>query len=302
LYFFESFESTDVNIADPFYHVLQLIFIKCGAGAQVFLAAQAGICWVLYSVGAARVDRTYPVLGIGLVPILLVDATFNGLRWGLAFGVTLVVICYVIGKSAQRGTLYSVIPGLFHSSLLLLVLTKGRWFWFIILVLLSAALYAGGFIELLVFYYKIKLVDYSDMQSPSWFSGIGPIIQISLLWVIAKYSLVKFENRQRLLKLGILLSIIAVASLGMSYAFLRVLQVGVFFIFIAVSLSIVKASKFAKITTVVLFVFNLLNFIRIILNEGSQSTSPFLPYRLFWTAGVIESLAENAAGAWFISR
>ena len=110
---------------DPLFYLGQIIIKDFGGPFQVFVAFQAFYCWILYSFGAARIDRTLPILTVGLLPVLFIDATFNGMRYGMAFATALVLIPVLKKVRPSFGVLLAAIPGMVHSSMLLLLLSTG---------------------------------------------------------------------------------------------------------------------------------------------------------------------------------
>lgn len=266
---------------DPLYSLFEWIFWKIGFGSQGFFAGQAIFCWSLFSFGAARVDRSIPVLGIGLLPVLLLDATFNGLRYGMAFALTLALISYLEHTQGLRRVILSILPGFFHSSMLVLLLVRVRTALFIgIIAGISALLYIERF-NLILAYFSFKLSEYNVIQRPSWYSGINPLFQVAMLCYVAKKSKCSFKYGSNLVTLSAILILVAIGGLYISYASLRILQIGVFLLAISVSMSAAKTTTVAKVAIFIMGMIGVLNFWRQIFIAGPEGFVSFVPYRFF---------------------
>jgi hypothetical protein len=276
----DAYELFDAHMSPQFsidylFNFLIYICKVLGLGFQGFSAVHASLCLLLFSYGAGRIDKVAPVLGLGLLPVLIIDATFNGLRYGLAFAAAAACIHLYHGSSSRLRFGFLVVPGLIHSSLLpLLVLAP------VMLVFAVAYLSTIDLESLLYFsFFADKAESYSEFQRPSGFSGLVPVILFCILFVInlINKNTVRIGFNLGFIALGIFLSGVLVAS--QSYAGLRIMQVGVFLFAINVARTVQPEfeSKTAKLA-VLLGLIGVLNFLRQIFLVGPDGGVVFHPY------------------------
>jgi hypothetical protein len=141
-------------------------------------------------------------------------------------------------------------------------------------------LYAEKFNPIIA-YLSYKFSEYSDMQRPSVFSGIYPLFQLTMLWLIAKMARCSFKDRPDLLMLSIIMILTGTGISYMSYAGLRVLQIGVFFFAIWISSSAAIVTRNVRAVIVFLGLSGVLNFWRQIFFVGPESPVNFVPYHFF---------------------
>ena len=280
-YFYDSYGTVKQADVDLLFSVFEGFCHWIGLSTQTFLAMQAGFCWFLFSLGAARIDKTLPVLGVGLLPTLMIESTFNTLRVGMAFAVALLVIQVVDKKINLRNVVLTFLPGLFHSSLLLLLVTKARKVWAIAIIVAITGITAFIFSDAVKEFLGLKLFLYVDLEKPGMFSGAWPLFECLMLFFIAKKSKGSFAFGNNTYSLGLTLIAISILGVSFSYAFLRFLQIGLFLLAISVSRAAIIASKDAKIGLLFMGLMSCFNFLRLILGEGAITSSPFLPFRFF---------------------
>jgi len=278
---FDALTSASSIGLDPLFYQFEWAFKLTGLGVQAFLAGEAIFCWVLFSVGAARVDQKLPVITIGLLPVLLLDATFNGLRYGMAFAVTLAIISGLDSRKGIVRVLLSLLPGLFHSSMLVLLLLRTRIIWAVgTIVGVVVLLYVERFNPIVV-YLSYKYAAYDVTQRPSWFSGLFPLFQLMMLYCVAKFAKCSFKDRPDLLTLSVIVILTGIGTSYMSSAGLRILQIGVFLFAIWVSSSAAKVTQSARVTIVLMGLSGVLNFWRQIFLTGPAGSVLFVPYHFF---------------------
>lgn len=275
---FNALQPRDGFGLDPLFYFVQIIIKDFGGPFQAFVIFQAFYCWVLYSFGAAKIDRSLPILSVGLLPVLLVDATFNGLRYGMAFATALVIIPLLKKVRPSIGMLLAAIPGMIHSSMLLLLLSTGGGIFF--LVLASAGVAANPQLIHVFEYFQYKAGDYSDIARPSVFSGLFPMVQIGFVIAIARLSKFKFTFGINLESLAMALIVVSISIASFSMSALRLIQIGVFLLVIAVSFKIEKEnySKKAEFLVLVLGLLGVVNFLRQIFLVGPAGNVLFVPY------------------------
>lgn len=275
---FNALESRGGFGLDPLFHFVQMTIKEFGGEFQVFVVLQAFYCWVLFSVGAARVDRALPLLTVGLLPVLLLDATFNGMRYGMAFATALVIIPYLRKVRPSAGMFLAAIPGMIHSSMLILLLSTGGGIF--LLALAAGGVAANPQLVHVFEYFQYKAADYSDISRPSVFSGLFPMMQIVFIIAIARMSKFKFKLGINLESLAAALILVSISIASFSMSALRLIQIGLFLLVIAVSFKIEKENytKKAELLILVLGLLGVANFLRQIFLVGPAGNVLFVPY------------------------
>jgi len=263
---------------DPIFGLLFAITKAIGLGFNGFAFIHASLCLVLYSFGASKVDRTLPLFGLLLLPVLFIDATFNGLRYGLAFAIATVALHYFVNSSSRFRIGYLVPPISAHSSLfILLFLSPG-------IVLFAAPLLLLVNLQDLVYfsYFSGKSESYSDFARPGIFSGLMPAFQFAMLILISRINGISFRFGINLGVLGCLVFAAGIITSSVSYAGLRILQLGVFVMTIFVAQNLTPRRP--RTVTALLVLTGLLsvaNFLRQIYLVGPEGGVVFHPYELF---------------------
>jgi len=265
--------------------MFEKLCLALGFSAQGYLASQAIICWVLFSIGIAHIDKKIPLVGAGLMPCLMIDHTFNTLRIGIGLAVFSILIDKISGKNYYKNTIFAALPGLFHSSLfLILVAGVRRWrdLVFVAVLTIIFIYFLGDFI-LSTWGAKFYLYTNPDLLSEPLprLAGIFSIINIILFFYVGRKAGVNFVVGFNLFTISMLIIIISLFGSSFSYAFLRTLNIGIFILAISISRAATVATSSAKIGTVLLGILNIMNFLRILNGEVAHTPSPFLPYQ-FW--------------------
>ncbi|KQV41064.1 EpsG family protein [Massilia sp. Root335] len=277
---FDIFNLTDYNplSVDPIFGVLFAVTKVIGLGFNGFAFIHASLCLLLYSFGASKIDRTLPLFGLLLLPILFIDATFNGLRYGLAFAIATVAMHYFVNSSSRFRVGYLLPPISAHSSLLVLIFLAPSVIVFALpfLLLLNVQ-------DLLYFsYFAGKSESYSDFARPGVFSGVMPLFQFMMLLLISRINRIPFRLGVNLRTLGLLVFAAGLVTSAVSYAGLRVLQLGVFImtIFVAQNLTTYRQRT---ITTLLILtgLLSVANFLRQVFLVGSEGGVVFYPYEFF---------------------
>jgi hypothetical protein len=276
----DAYDLFDTGVSPTFSidYLFNLLIYVCkvlGLGFQGFSAVHSFLCLMLFSYGAGRVDKVAPVLGLGILPVLIVDATFNGLRYGLAFAAAAVCIHFYYRSTSWMKLGFLVVPGLIHSSLLPLLAMAP-----VVLVVGVAYLFTIDLQSLLYFsFFADKAESYSEFQRPSGFSGLIPLISFCILFLasLANKNSLRIGFNLGFIAIGIFLSGVFVAS--QSYAGLRIMQVGVFLF--AIHVAQTAQPEFERTTVhlaILLGLIGALNFLRQIFLVGPDGGVVFYPY------------------------
>ena len=277
---FEIFDLGNFNLltVDPIFTALYGLAKLLGLGFNGFAFMHAALCLLFYSYGAAKVDREIPLFGLFLMPVLFIDATFNGLRYGLAFGIATVALHYFVRSSSRLRLGYLLPPVAAHSSLsVLLFLTPG------LIIAVAPLMLLLNVQDLLYFsYFAGKSESYSEFARPGIFSGLMPVFQFSMLILIARINQIKFKPGINIQTLALLVFFGGLAASSVSYAGLRILQLAVFIMTVFAAQNVSRNKR--RTTTALAVTAGLLsvaNFLRQVFFVGPEGGVVFHPYDFF---------------------
>ena len=266
---------------DPLFNAFQKLFIFFGFDFQIFALGQALFCWILFSKGAAKIDRSFPILSVGILPVLTLDACFNGLRYGMSFALASYLIPIAFEKKGYPAHLLRIIPGMFHSSMFLIAFINPLST--LLLLVALATFYFHPNFEYINYYLHHKMEEYAETSRPSWFSGAFPIFQFMVLIALTKFCQLQFKKYQALFWGAIFIMAGALYLSFFTVASLRFMHLSVFLLATAIGLSDVHINKKrAKWIILFLGVINVLNFYRQIIIGFSVGNVFYLPYNFFW--------------------
>lgn len=271
---------SDVKI-DFVFNLMQYLFNNAGFDFQIFAFAHAIFCWVSFSIGAAIVDRTAPVVSLGILPVIFLDSVFNGMRYGASFAVALLVIPYLISGNRRFGAVLALIPGLFHSSMFVLA-GISRWPVIFVLLLGIGGVFDMG-MDATYAYIEYKIDAYSDFYRPEWYSGIFQVFQILILLFYIKSQKIEFRSARVIFIMALIVSVLSFSLANISYASLRFLGLAIFLFAAAISLGKFNAkSRGGDRVLVLLAISSALNFLRQMVMGLEAGNVFFLPYDFFW--------------------
>lgn len=259
---------------DPAFYFSEWVFQSLGADFQYFLAFQALFCYLLFCFAQPKIDQKLPILGLTILPVLLVDATFNGLRYGMSFAVLAFVYSMRLHEGPFRKAFVSILPMLFHSSAGLFALRSKMLLVLAIPVVLLGAQHLQSLY--VADYLTNKASEYSDLSRGAWYSGLFPVLQFSvLMWVRRKCS----AKRSELHVLSVIIFIFAVVLGFVSMASLRFLQIAIFFQVVATAKDVQhEGIRMVRVILAVLGALSIMNFMRQIFLVGPAGDVLFYPY------------------------
>lgn len=247
-----------------------------GGGFQAFAFVHAGLCLLLYSYGASKVDTVAPVFALGILPTLFLDSTFNGLRYGLAFALAIALVQAYRSHRAYVLPLM-LLPAAVHSSMAVMLALSP-----VVLGIGAMVLVAGGVAGSDAFMYLIYKQDaYTNIQRPGLLSGVFPLIQAIVLHCIFRMSRARFKIGFNFLSLGVALLVAGVILSSFTYAGLRILQIGVFVYAIGTALAVKTDDGRIAMVATLLGLAGVANMLRQILLVGPAGGVLFYPYDLF---------------------
>jgi hypothetical protein len=259
---------------DPAFYFFEWFFQSFGADFQYFLAFQALFCYVLFCFAQPKVDHKLPIFGLTILPVLFVDATFNGLRYGMSFAVLAFVYSRIRKEGPLRKAIVSVLPMLFHSSAGLFALRSRL----LLLLAVPVVLLGAQHLQSLYVadYLSNKASEYSDLSRGAWYSGLFPVMQFSvLMWVRRACG----AKRSELHVISVIIFLFAIALGFITMASLRFLQIAIFFQVIATAKDVQhEGQRMVQGILAVLGLLSIANFLRQVFLVGPAGDVLFYPY------------------------
>lgn len=262
-----------ISSIDPAYYAIQWIFNLLNLDVQYFFAFQAFTVYISFCFAQPHIDKSIPIFGLILLPVLMIDATFNGLRYGLSFACISIITAYYKNNMKEM-KLILLAPASFHSSALLFALQRKIAWAFIPLAILLAYLTLQ---DLYIYDYIFnKFSEYSDIPRGAWFSGFFPILQLASIMYIRN---INECNKSPLYRTSIFLATLSICLSSISMASLRFMQISIFFAVIATSIDIQKSrSNNTMFALSIIGLLSILNFLRQIFYVGAAGDVLFAPY------------------------
>lgn len=277
---FELFNVSQYNVltVDPIFSALFALAKVLGFNFNGFACIHAALCLLFYSYGASKVDKVVPLFGLMLMPVLFLDATFNGVRYGLAFGIALTTLYFFQRSKSSFRVGYLLPPIAAHSSLSILILLVPG-----LLILVAPFMLLLNIQDLLYFsYFSDKSDSYSEFSRPGMFSGIVPVFQFCILFFITRINKVRFEVGANLQFLASLVFVVGLAASSISYAGLRILQLAVFVIAVFAAERVTHEKRRTTIWLLTAAgLMSVANFLRQIFLVGPAGGVSFHPYNFF---------------------
>lgn len=259
---------------DPAFYFSEWFFQSLGADFQYFLVFQALFCYILFSFAQPKIDHKLPIFGLTILPVLLVDATFNGLRYGMSFAVLAFVYSRISREGPVRKAFISILPMLFHSSAGLFALRSRL----LLLLAVPVALLGAQHLQSLYVadYLTNKASEYSDLSRGAWYSGLFPVLQFSVLMWIRRACGAK---RSELHVISVIIFISAIILGFFTMASLRFLQIAIFFQVVATARDVqYEGRRMIQFILAVLGMLAIANFLRQIFLVGPAGDVLFYPY------------------------
>lgn len=291
---FENLDLKSLSFVEPLYYIFVISLKTLFDNFQFFLFTQAFTCYFLTCFGLGFFEKKYPYFSIVFLPCFLVDATFNGMRYGLAFSLFIFVFGYMYKKvvngelnmNSAKFKFFMFIPSLIHVSCLLFPFLLFRLKLNLKVIFLFTSIFIAIFIGM-ENYFSYKLSSYSTMEAPSKVSGLSSLVLIVLNFVFYldiknKCKLEIYCDFKYILSFIFFVSFLSFIFVSYSYAFLRVINICLFLSVFLVSLYIQSAKSTLKnkffFYSFVCWLLVTGNFLRQIYLLGHSDTHSFLPY------------------------
>ena len=272
------------NIRDiePFFMLFAKIKYHLDLNAQLVLNFFSFLIILLLYSFFSKSKHRFLIFSFLIFPIFFYDMTMNGLRYGMAFALA----CYIIVE--HNSFLYKLTKNKFlfifcflnHKSSIIFLIIKFmqnlnfRTFFLILVVFLTGFTFLND-------YFIYKLTDYSELSSPSVFSGAQPLVLVTLI-LFFNSIFFKINLKRNLYLFLIQLAFYIVTQF--SYAGIRFQFLELFYILVILTQDDDQVPNY-KIYLSLLFVVGLLGFCLRLNNfysDFGEGLSPFLPYAFYW--------------------
>lgn len=275
--------STQSQIDGNYYNV-ELAFLMYTKIIRVFdISPQIAlnflgllICIFLY-INFSKFKNSFIIFSSLIFPVFFYDMTMNGVRYGLAFALSVPFILEPISNLMKitRGKIYFILAILNHNSVLLFIFFKITSYLNIKNFIISIII-ASGIFYTIRDYLLFKFNDYSNFEAPGALSGLQPLILMIAICILNTVFCIKNLKRNIYM---LFLQIFFYGITQISYAGIR-FQFAVLF-FMMVCLATDEISKNYKIYLIFLYFIGFLGFIlksRNMIDGIGIGMSPFLPY------------------------
>ncbi|MCO4090759.1 MAG: hypothetical protein HEQ34_02250 [Sphingorhabdus sp.] len=276
---FDYAESYAITI-DPLFWYPQTFMRDVGLDFQAYTVLHSFVVLYLYITGVSKLQPNNAYLSVSILPVLMLDSTFNGLRYGLSFA----LVCYFVALFAKRSNYFArtwlLVPSLAHISMLPLVFLKLRFNLIGLLAISVVSVLISQFLPIEYLIYKFEV--YQELSRPEGYSGIMPVIQFLIFYFINYKFCINNDLSKSLRIMALAIFLLSLPVLVYSYAGLRFLQISVLLIALSTAASLeIRKQKVALFLCVSLGILTNLNFLRQIIFSNSDAVR-FLPYDFFF--------------------
>jgi EpsG family len=276
---FDYAESYAITI-DPLFWYPQTLIRDIGLDFQAYTFLHSVVVLYLYITGVSKLAPNNMYLSVSILPVLMLDSTFNGLRYGLSFA----LVCYVVAMFNKRSNyltrVWLLVPSLAHISMLPLIFLKIHFTLLGLIAVFCISFIVFQFLPIQYLIYKFEI--YQELSRPEGYSGIMPVIQFLVFYFINYKFCLNSDLSNSLKIMGLVIFLISLPILIYSYAGLRFLQISVLLIGLSTAASEeIRRPKFVLLLSTSLGILTNFNFLRQIIFSNSDAVN-FLPYDFFF--------------------
>lgn len=283
-------DSSEIKwLFEPLFTLIVYVMMPIVSDAHTLLLYIAGLTSLLLITAALKLEPQPLLFALLIVPYQYFDYTMNAVRLGLAVGVSMWALVFLVRRDPIKFVVLAVIASQIHITSV--VLTAGTWLLLEARVKTFLAVSVLGTTAYLTLasYLSDKFSAYADIQTSSGLAGLAPLI-LGNLTLIAVCFDKRFRNAHQL-QLTVLFLLVNVLFLltQVSYAGIRfqtlLLPLIYFYVVSAAyrdGLSInVKLFSLLLMVAMLSWFFRLRNF-SAELDINQFIVSPFSPYHFFW--------------------
>lgn len=276
---------------EPGFEFLGKTLIYLDLSPRIALATIGLITTLLLCKSFAASKRQMLVMTLLVFPLYFFDFTMNGIRYGLSFSLAAISIDKLYLKKYRSATIWAVIAISMQYSAALVILpfigalVKKRYiFIFISLIILS---YSASPALFSLFTDRIsgKVDAYSEIFSPSLFSGLAPLLTTLIIYIVFLY-FKKGNLSSKLIHVILVFEIFSFIMAKFTYAGLRFQGVFMFsmILYLKHNIDVISVSYIRKLIyiLILLSIASLIIFLKNIYVIVDGDMSPYLPYKFFW--------------------
>lgn len=274
--------NTNIRDIEPFFMLFAKVKYYLDLNSQLVLNFFSFLIILLLYTFFLRTKQRFLIFSFLIFPIFFYDMTMNGLRYGMAFAFA----CFLIVENSNylykftKNKFLFIFSFLNHKSSIVFLIIKFmqnlsfRSFFLILVVFLTGFIFLSD-------YFVYKLTDYSELSSPSIFSGVQPLVIAAL---ILFFNSVFYKNNLRRNVYLFLIQLAFYIVTQFSYAGIRFQFLELFYILVILTQDNDNIPNY-RAYLYLLFLIGLLGFCLRLNNfysDFGNGLSPFLPYAFYW--------------------
>jgi hypothetical protein len=273
---------------EPGYVFICNVLVSLGVTKRMGVAIIAIMTTVLFCKSFSKSKELLVFFCLVVFPIYYVDISMNAIRYGLSFAIALNAIDNFYKNNNKRFIILSLFAISVQYSSLLIILVflidkiKTTKLFFLSVALIVSFPILGVFFESQFEYILVKRDSYSQIYSPSLFSGVGPLA----IHLLLHFGYIKSVDKTKISKIVYAILLLQITSFILSkYSWAGLRFQGLFLfsliIYIAEHFFIINKKMFHN----VLIVVSIIALFLLIKNLDSTIEDyyyPFLPYKFFW--------------------
>lgn len=271
---------------EPLFQFLIKLLSYFTSDANLMISLLAFIFTFILLVSAKNCEQDGSIFLLLIIPIYYIDLSMNALRIGLSFCVIYYSLKYMLTNKKFKYFIFTAIASLFQVSGFIISFVIYSLFnagWRVVLVLSFFSLVGGYFFH---DYFLIKFTSYSEMKSPSVFSGLSTLLLSLLLLLLWRIKLNSKFGPKNIYVNGFILSLSSYTLVFISYAGLRIQNLILLALILTLSVYIKRYNIYiSKEAKIYMFLIGLLGFLFKLNNFYSGygvGSSPFFPYEFIW--------------------
>ncbi|MDO6645483.1 EpsG family protein [Acinetobacter guillouiae] len=275
---------------EPGFEFLGKTLTYIGLSPRIALATIGLITTFILCKTYAASKRQMLVFTLLVFPLFFYDFTMNGIRYGLSFSLATVAVDLIYRKKYRSATIWGLIAfSVQYSSLLVILpfvgaLVRKRYVIVVVVLMVGAFLASPDLFSLITDRVAGKRDAYSEVFAPSIFSGLAPLITVSLIYGVFLHYCSK--SYSKLIHVIFLFEVLSYLMSKFTYAGLRFQGVFMYamILYIKNNIDFMEYIFIRKVIyfLIILSFFGILIFIKNILIIDPNDMSPFLPYTFFW--------------------
>lgn len=275
---------------EPGFEILGKALIYLGLSPRFALASIGLITTLVLCKAYSASKRQMLLLTLLVFPLFFFDFTMNGIRYGLSFSLATLAIDSLQRGKYRAATIWGVIAfSIQYSAILVMlpfvgVLVKKKYIFLFISLLSIAFLASPDLFSLITDRISGKTDAYSNVFSPSIFSGVAPLAIVLMIYI----SFLHFNKGlySKLIHIILLLEVLSFILAKFTYAGLRFQGVFMYcmILYIKYNLDGIELQYIRKYVyiLIILSIIGILLFVKNISGFVDGDMSPFLPYKFFW--------------------